>query len=289
MLLKYLSVKPLRHTDVTMTSLCVSNRRPSSGSVCRLPAVLPPQSDSLCGSAAWRPAGGLTQSSSPRTPAPGALELLLQPGQTPPTAVPSPEDTSNQVSPWYLVTFIQQVEVIGYCSALLFPWQLAHSCVSDITTFRMLTSFSCSSCGVSTCWRSWIRTTDRTRRTQAWSSTSRVLVCCSWSLTCRNWPITESESSPAHTETHSPATVSDQSEWVLPDGGPNTLCDIMFGNGNSFQWNVESKECLCWGEITKYWNYFISLNVPFLLPAAITTALWVKVNVFTVTKWFWNI
>lgn len=91
-----------------MTCLCLSNRRSSSVSICRLPAILPSESDSLCRPAPWRPAGRLSQIPTPWTTASGALELLLQHGQTPATAVPSPEDAPDQVSNWQLMTFNQE-------------------------------------------------------------------------------------------------------------------------------------------------------------------------------------
>lgn len=85
-----------------MTPPCLSNRRPSSSGLRKLPAMVSSQSDLVCRSGTWRPAGGLTQSSSPGTPAPRALELLLQPGQAPPSVVPSPEDTPYQVRHYFL-------------------------------------------------------------------------------------------------------------------------------------------------------------------------------------------
>lgn len=111
-------------------------------------------------------------------------------------------------------------------------------CVSDIITCQTETSCTCSCCSTSTPWRSSTRTTDRTRATRAGSSMNRVLFCYVWYLTCRNWPTTESESSPAHVETRSTATVSDQSETVWPHTGTTAAVT----------------SAVCWCEIIKYLN-----------------------------------
>lgn len=91
----------------------------------------------------------------------------------------------------------------------LISYDMTHPSVPGTIMCQTRISCPCSSCNVSTLSKFWIHSTNRTQETQAGSSTSPVNICCSWSQSCRNWPITESVSSPTLRDTCSPVPVSD--------------------------------------------------------------------------------